>query len=156
MPEKKAVARFPTTPPGVMGKVQIAMAPGQGPARPANLNEVRQFVRDQKKSFGQVLATAAGVQKEFPLIFPTAGAFLLGFAFIQDPSNSAIGVPLGTCNILVNGEQLVSGLPCPFLNVTGRTFEYYEYPRPLSGVDKVVLQITDTASRNVFFSVFYI
>jgi len=154
--KKLPSGKFPIAPFGTMGKIQIGKDSGQGPERPATLNEVRDFVKNQKKVFGQVLVTAAGVQKEFPLIFPTAGAFLLGVGFSIDPSNPAVGVPLGTCNLLVNGDQIISGLPCPFLNVSFRDFEYFEYPRPLAGVDKVVLQITDTASRNVFFSVYYI
>lgn len=139
-----------------MGKVQIGTSPGKGAARPANLEEVRGFVRDQKKVFGQVFTTSAGTQVDIPLIFPTAGAFLLGLAFVQNPTNSAVGVPIGTVNIQVNNEQFVSGLPASFLDVTGKTFEYYEFPRPLSGVDKVVLQVTDTASRSCYFAVYYI
>jgi len=149
------VGRIPGTPAGFQGKVSLGPA-GQGPPKAATIQDIREFVKNQKKSFGQRITTAAGSQVEIPLIFPSAAAFMLGFCFVQEPGTPAVGVPFGTINVLVNNEQFVSGVPGPALDVTGKSFEYYEYPRPLTGVDKVVLQITDTASRVVNFTIYYI
>ena len=150
------IGRTPGTPTGFQGKINLGKTQGQGPPRPATLQDVRNFVKDQKKSFGQRITTAAGTQVETPLVFPSAATFLLGFAFVQEPGAPAVGVPFGTVTVLVNNEQFISGAPGPSLDVTGKAMEYYEYPRPLAGVDKVVLQITDTASRVVNFTVYYI
>lgn len=148
--------RVPGTPTGFQGRINLATTPGQGPPRPATLQDIRQYVKDQKKSFGQRITTAAGTQVEEQLIFPSAATFLLGFCFVQEPGTPTTGVPFGTVSVLVNNEKFISGVPGPALDVTNRTLEYFEYPRPLAGVDKVVLQITDTASRIVNFTVYYI
>lgn len=125
------------------------------PGRPASLQDVRDFVREQKKVFGQRIATTANVEISISLIFPSAATFLLGFAFAPDVAGTT-GVPDGTMNVLVNNEQFVSGVPCAFLNVANRTFEYFAFPRPLAGVDKVLLQITATRSETVNFAIYYI
>lgn len=123
--------------------------------RAANIEDVREFTRNQKKVFGQRIATTANTQVDVSLVFPSAATFLLGFAFAPNASGTT-GVPDGTLNILVNNEQFVSGCPCAFLNVNGRSFEYFPFPRVLANVDKVLLQITATASETVNFAIYYI
>lgn len=123
--------------------------------RRARLQDVRDFVREQKKVFGQRIALTANVEITQSLIFPSAATLLLGFAFAPDVGGTT-GVPDGTMNVLVNNEQFVSGVPCAFLNVAGRSFEYFAFPRPLASVDKVLLQITGTRSETVNFAIYYI
>lgn len=116
---------------------------------PDGMAMLRQWVRDQKKAVGLIVTTAAGNQVRANLNIPQQGKFLLGFGF------SGV-IPNGPVNILVNNEKFIDELHGSFLDVAQITEEFYYYPRPLTGIDKLVLEITDSGAQQVRFAAYYI
>lgn len=116
---------------------------------PDGMAMLRQWVKDQKKAVGFTVTTSAGTTVRTNLNIPQQGKFLLGFGFSKT-------IPDGPVSVLVNNEKFVDEIDGSFLDVAQINEEFYYYPRPLTGIDKLVLEITDAAARQVKFTAFYI
>jgi len=115
----------------------------------SQMSQIRDFVNDQKKVVGLVVSTAAGTQVEVNLDIPQQGKLLLGFCFVNV-------VPNGPVNVLLNNEKFVDSVNGRFFVQGVNNSEFYYYPRPLTGIDKLTLQVTDTAAQQVLFAAYYI
>jgi len=115
---------------------------------------LRQWVNNQKKSQGSRIVTSVGTQVTQDLNIQQQGKFLLGFGFAAD--KTGFGVPQGLVNILVNNEKFITDLEGTFLDVSLIEEEFYFYPRPLTGIDKITIQITDSIAQTAIFAAYYI
>lgn len=106
-----------------------------------NPNFARQVAQTNYKTFGQILVSQSG-SKDFTVSFPENSSFMLGLAFIPQPGGT---LPTGTATFTVNNENIITTVPCGFLDITGRNFEFFNYPRaiPLNSTVKIV--VTDSA-----------
>jgi hypothetical protein len=129
-------------------------SPGQRPVikrvhSEENLQNVRDFTREQKKLFGQSITTIAGAVKKTDVKFPIAGGQLLGFGFTGS-------VPNGNVKVTVNNEIIIEDVNGAFLDLTNKQFEYFPFSRPLSATDVIKVEVEDSAVKVVFFGVYYI
>lgn len=113
------------------------------------LQDLRNFVADQKKCVGTIIATAAGAQVSVNLTIPQRGKMLLGFAFIKT-------IPQGAVSLYLNNEKFVDNMNGEFFNRATLVEEFFYYPRPLTGLDQLQIDITDTAAQSCPFAAYYI
>lgn len=116
---------------------------------PDGMQMLRQWVKDQKKAVGFTVTTSAGTETKVNLNIPQQGKFLLGFGFVRE-------IPDGPVSILVNNERFIDEIDGSFLDVSNINEEFYYYPRPLTGIDKLVLIVNDSAARQAKFCAYYI
>jgi hypothetical protein len=109
--------------------------------------QVQEFIRNQVRRTGFRFSGGTSPQN-FNLDLPGDARFLYGVAFL----NSSFGV----CELKINNETVIESTDTGFLQFGLTEQDYFAVNRPLSGSDKVTLNIQgDAGYTNQPFIVYY-
>lgn len=114
------------------------------------IEQIRNLIQHQKKSKGFSLQSVVGTQT-FNLVLSGDARLLLGYTFL--------GATAGDfCRIKINNEIINDNVPVQGLTLLNNAMqnEYYEFPRPLSGQDEIVVEYTSTVASLRQFSMYYL
>lgn len=135
--------------------------PGQGPiargrvnGQNMNLQQFQDYVKKQKRVKGYLITLSAGTQIQ-DLSISGDARMLLGFAFLES-SDPAGPIPATGCTLTINNEIIVENVNPNFFSYALTDNEFYFYPRPLTGRDKIALSIEATGTASVSFAIFYL
>lgn len=116
-----------------------------------NNEKSQQFIRNQKRMQGQLIAVTTSAQS----VNVTLGgnqSFLFGI--------NIMGADAGDLfSLNINNEDIIKTTDATSFDPSFRNFagEYFEYPRPLNGSDQITVNYTGVSgSRNVFVNFYFI
>ncbi len=120
---------------------------------PGAMEQIRDYVEDQVKAVGATIVTSSGTRATAELIIPQQGKFLMGIGWV---GTVAAPVPQGPFNLILNNEKILESVDARFYDVALITNVYYPIPRPLTGVDKLIIEVTDTVGASRLFCAWYV
>lgn len=137
-----------------MGNVSAPQFPGQmRNDRAIDINAVRSIIRREKKSKGFKFGITQGTLQHNINLSGTA-RMLLGFMMYWTEQGQELNVTMK-----INNEVVIDQVNEIFFdqnNNSGLGYEYFFYPRPLSGQDNIILETVSTAVGDLYVHVFYI
>jgi hypothetical protein len=121
----------------------------------ATVEQVRSFIKQQKRVKGYTFDVDTGTTREDLQISGTARMFL-GLAILIDPTIAVGGEPT-SISLTINNEIIIDELPPEFLSPDFCDDEYYFIPRPLSGTDEIFMNIINpTFAQRLRVAVYYL
>lgn len=118
------------------GKSWINTPQFPGQQKGASIEQVRSFIKKQKRSRGFRFALITSNQT-FNINISGSARLFLGFAFSFSPDTLASFPPF--VNLTINNEVVIQDTFPNFFTSRYMDDEYYFFPRPLSGQDDIIL-----------------
>jgi len=131
-----------------------ATNPQQVAGQKMTIEAFRNFVKKQKRTDGYELACAI-TTNTFALNISGDAEMMLGFAILNS-DDATSGVASTAMTFTVNNEIIVSKTNPNFFNYLFTDEEFYYFPRPLNGRDKINVTLESPSVENVSFVIYYI
>ncbi len=133
--------------------VRTPQFPGVAPGM--DIEQVRQIIRNQKRSRGFAFALSIGANNSFDIQLSGTARVFLGFALsslaTEDPNLAPDQI-----TITINNEIVIQEVLPRFFTDEFMDDEYYFFPRPLSGQDTITVQFNAIGGFTVQMIVYYI
>ena len=115
-----------------------------------NTDQIQKFINRQLWSTGANYNTNSGATVTSNVKWGGQSRFLAGFNFFaNNPTAHSL-------SIVLNQETIIDNVPLIFLQPLGnlRFIQYFEFIRPLSGADTMVISTTSTTSETVYYNLY--
>lgn len=116
----------------------------------ANTAQIQEFINKQLWTMGSEFNSVANGSADESVKWGGQSRFLCGFNFYAaTPSAHRVSITL-------NNEKMIENVPLVFLqpNLNLRFIQYYEFIRPLSGSDTMVINLKSTVAEAVSYTLY--
>jgi len=120
-----------------------------------SIEQVRAIIRRQKKARGFRFPLVVGANADLAIPISGDARTFLGFAVLFE---NVVAPALATqMTIELNDEIVIRQVPPAFFTPDFMDDEYYFFPRPLSGQDNIIMNVTNTGgTQDLVLIVYYI
>ena len=121
----------------------------------SNSNQIQAFINKQLWTAGGMIQTNAGAQVDTSVKWGGQSRFLVGINFqCFNPFSH-------TLSLVINQEKIIDSANLSFFTPTAaagnyKFQQYFEFIRPLSGSDTVVISLNSTLSEQVYYNFYMI
>lgn len=150
--DEKAILEFQAIAGSVLPKSDKDVRPGEQMG--FTVEEVRNFIKRQKRCKGQSYELSAGTNDDLTVQLPGTARVLLGFAFYITKLGEAVE-PDGLVSLQVNNEKVLENVFVTFFGPDFTDEEYYFIPRPLSGQDDIKFTVTGVVDQYQLNVIYY-
>lgn len=121
-----------------------------------DIGEMRDFIKTQRRCTGYTIAGVVG-NVSTPIQLAGDAKILLGAA-ISTPIADLANISDFTVSFDLNNEIVIDEINAQFFNPqqTLKSGEYFPFPRPLAGNDKMSIDITGVSAKTLYVVFYYI
>jgi len=128
---------------------------GGGTYNPPNMAKIQAFVGKQKRVKGYPLGVQVG-SNSFRIELSGDAKLFLGFSLRWDEETISVPDLPPSISLTINNDIVIDRIHPKFFNGAYISNEFYEFPRPLSGRDNIVLTMDGIANINIYSAFYYI